>query len=303
MNNSGTEQNALKWSAIGSLIMGILGIVFAVLTRSEAILLDGFFSFIGFIIGLLTLRVARMVLQPDDEKFQFGYAFFEPFFNTIRGLVILLVCGFAVTSSVMAILQGGRKLSLGYALLYTLIAMIGCFVLAVVQRRRAKKAGSPLLDVDAKNWLIDGVMSSVVAAAFLAAFLLQGSRWDHLIPYVDPGLVVLMVVLMLHIPLRTIRDGIGELLQIAPPPELQEKIRDRLDEIIQDFPAEKSRIRMTKVGRYFYVLLHLIVPVQHSEQSIAEMDAFRKRAYRSIQDLHPSLVMDTVFTQEEIWTK
>jgi predicted Co/Zn/Cd cation transporter (cation efflux family) len=105
------EQTSLKLSAIGSLFMGILGIVFALFTHSEAILLDGFFSLIGFIMGLLTLKVARLVIQPDDEKFQFGYAFFEPFFNAIRGLVILLVCGFAVTSAVIAILHGGRCFS------------------------------------------------------------------------------------------------------------------------------------------------------------------------------------------------
>ena len=84
MDKNKTEQTALKWSAYRQSFMGILGIVFALLTRSEAILLDGFFSFIGFVMGLLTLRVARLVLQPDDEKFQFGYAFFEPFFNTIQ---------------------------------------------------------------------------------------------------------------------------------------------------------------------------------------------------------------------------
>jgi cation diffusion facilitator family transporter len=303
MDRIKTEQTALKWSAIGSLFMGILGIVFALLTRSEAILLDGFFSFIGFIMGLFTLKVARLVLQPDDAKFQFGYAFFEPFFNTIRGLVILLVCGFAVTSGVVAILQGGRQLSLGYALVYTAIAMVGCFLLAVVQRKKAKKTESPLLDLDAKNWMIDGVMSCVVAAAFLAAYLLQGSKWAFIIPYVDPGLVVLMVAFMLHIPLRTIRDGVGELLQVAPPPELEDAVRARLEHAIQDYPAEKNIIRMTKVGRYFYVLLYLIVSAQTDMQNVALMDSLREKAHGEIKDLHPALVMDVVFTQDEKWAK
>lgn len=303
MDSTQIEQTSLKWSAVGSLFMGILGIVFALLTHSEAILLDGFFSFLGFVMALLTLRVARLVLRPDDEKFQFGYAFFEPFFNTIRGLIILLICGFAVTSGVIAILDGGRELSLGYALIYTVIATVGCFVLAAAQRKNARKTGSPLVEVDAKNWLIDGVMSCVVAAAFLAAFLLRGSQWAHIIPYVDPGLVVLMVLFMLNIPLRTIRDSIGELLQIAPPFDLQEAVRTRLDAAVRDFPLEKKVVRMTKVGRYFYVLMYLIVSPRHGTQSVAEMDALRKRAYQAIKDLHPSLVMDTVFTQEEEWAQ
>ncbi|NOR14818.1 MAG: hypothetical protein GQ544_03850, partial [Candidatus Aminicenantes bacterium] len=221
----------------------------------------------------------------------------------IRGLIILLVCGFAVTSAVIAILHGGRELNLGHALVYTALAMAGCFILAIIQRINAKKTESPLLEVDAKNWLIDGTMSSVVAAAFLAAFLLRGSQWAHLLPYVDPGLVVLMVVLLLRIPLRTIRDSVGELLQIAPPPELQAAIRARLDDATKDFPAEKKVMRMTKVGRYFYVMMYLIVSSQHNTQSIDEMDAVRKKAYLEVKDLHPALVMDVLFTQDEIWAK
>ena len=181
--------------------------------------------------------------------------------------------------------------------------MVGCFFLAFVQKKKAKKTESPLLELDAKNWLIDAFLSCVVAAAFLAAFLLQGSQWAHFIPYVDPVLVVLMVVFILRIPLRTIRDGIGELLQIAPPPELQEEIRIRLDKVMKSYPYEKNILRMTKVGRYFYVLMYIIVSAPHSAQSVTDMDALRKKAYEEIEDLHPFLVMDTVFTQDENWAK
>jgi len=47
------ESTALKISAGANLSFGLLGIGFALLTQSGAILLDGFFSFIGFGIGLL----------------------------------------------------------------------------------------------------------------------------------------------------------------------------------------------------------------------------------------------------------
>ena len=36
------------------------------------------------------------------------------------------------------------------------IATIGCFALAVFQNRVAKASGSPLVEVDARNWTLDG---------------------------------------------------------------------------------------------------------------------------------------------------
>ena len=67
------EVTALRLSLIGGVAMGVLGVGFALLTRSDAIMLDGFFSVIGFVMGLITLRVARLVKQPGDEQFHFGY--------------------------------------------------------------------------------------------------------------------------------------------------------------------------------------------------------------------------------------
>jgi predicted Co/Zn/Cd cation transporter (cation efflux family) len=55
------ESTAFRISAGANLFFGLLGIGFALLTQSGAILLDGFFSFIGFGIGLLTLKVSDLV--------------------------------------------------------------------------------------------------------------------------------------------------------------------------------------------------------------------------------------------------
>ena len=89
------ERAALKVSAWMSVFFAVLGIGFYWLAESEAILLDGFFSAIAFVLGLLTLKVARVVRQRDDERFHFGYASFEPLLNTIKGLIILVLCAFA----------------------------------------------------------------------------------------------------------------------------------------------------------------------------------------------------------------
>ena len=90
------ETKALKLSAVGALFMAALGIVFGLLTRSDAIMLDGFFSLVCFAMAVVTIRVAWLVQQPPDEHFLFGYAQFEPFLNTVKGLLMLGVSGFGV---------------------------------------------------------------------------------------------------------------------------------------------------------------------------------------------------------------
>ena len=55
------EQRALRISVVGALLMAALGFAFFIPTDSEAILLDGVFSLVGFVMGLLTSERKRMM--------------------------------------------------------------------------------------------------------------------------------------------------------------------------------------------------------------------------------------------------
>ena len=78
MHNNDLERRALHLSIAGALAMAVIGIGFALLSGSEAIMLDGIFSAIGLVMALVTLKVATLVARPDDEHFHFGYAHFAP---------------------------------------------------------------------------------------------------------------------------------------------------------------------------------------------------------------------------------
>jgi predicted Co/Zn/Cd cation transporter (cation efflux family) len=116
------EKRGLWLSIIGALFMAALGIGFAILTSSNAVLLDGLFSLIGFAIGLVSLRVAMLVRRPDDEVYHFGYAAYEPMLNLSKGLLMAFVTIFALVSAVQVVLQGGREIQAGWASVYAWIA-------------------------------------------------------------------------------------------------------------------------------------------------------------------------------------
>jgi predicted Co/Zn/Cd cation transporter (cation efflux family) len=59
MDATAIEAKGLRLTVWAALFMAALGIGFYFPTRSQAILLDGVFSGIGFFVSLLTLKVAR----------------------------------------------------------------------------------------------------------------------------------------------------------------------------------------------------------------------------------------------------
>ena len=122
-------------------------------------MLDGLFSLISFAMGLLSLKVARLVRQPNDEHYQFGYASFEPFVNVTKGFIMAFVGVFALYSSIDALSHGGRPIASGYAALYAVFGAAVCLLIARRQRKVADASGSPLVEVDAAlpaqlQWLV-----------------------------------------------------------------------------------------------------------------------------------------------------
>ena len=109
-DNETLEKRGLWLSIIGALFMAGLGVGFAILTSSSAVLLDGLFSLIGFAVGLVSLRVATLVRRPDDDLYHFGYAAYEPMLNLSKGLLMALVTIFALVSAIMVVLNGGREI-------------------------------------------------------------------------------------------------------------------------------------------------------------------------------------------------
>jgi cation diffusion facilitator family transporter len=295
------ESRALRISAWAYLFMALLGGGYFYLAKSEAILLDGVYSFISLLMTFVAQRVSQLVQTPYTDRFHFGFAHFEPMLNVVRIMLILAIAGFAAASAIAALLQGGRPLNTDSAVIYGIIAASGCLVMAWKQRRASRRANSPILAVDARNWLVDGVLSSGVAVTFVFAFLLRGSAYADWVRFVDPLLVVVMVSLMVPVPLKTLGENLREVLMQAPDREMQEKIRARIEQAVQPSAEDQISIRMLPVGRFLYLHVYILVPSGTQVRVIDECDAVRERILEKIADLHPQLMLDVIFTADKRW--
>lgn len=296
-----TERIALRLSVGGNLFVGVVGLSFALLTGSQAILLDGGFNLIFFAMGLFTLRVSRLVEGPTSERFQFGFAAFEPLINTIKGLLVLAVSVMALIPAIQALLAGGRQMALGLGIVYAAIAMAVCLALAVVQRAMLRRVASPLIEVDAKNWLVNGLISSVVGLAFLLAYLIQGTSLQWATPYVDPVLVVMLVALTLSIPLKMVLQGSRQLLGQAPETTLRAEVRERTKRLVAQHGLDEVYVRTSQIGRWLFVLVQIVLPEGHPLGEVAAMDRLRADLAASLEGVTSKLVIDAIFTGDRKW--
>lgn len=304
--NQGTqEQWALTLSIIGSAVFAVLGGLLGLYTHSGAILLDGFYSLITMTMSFVSLKIAALIQSGPSRRYQFGYYGFEPFINTIKGIIVLSVSSFALISAIEALLHGGRDLVVSIALAYALLSTIGCFTFALLLHRYARQLNLPLLEVEARDWTVDGGISSAVALTFVVTLLLQATSWSKYLPYVDPVLVSILVLLIFPLPLRTVFEGVNQLLGIAPASDLDQNIRAVLAQIAQtqDHPIDRFHLQMMVQGRVLYVFMQVLVPAEFTVQRVQELDHLRQQFAAAIADLHPFPEVDIVFTEDPYWLK
>ena len=297
-----SEQRAICLTMLGNISMAVLGISFALYSSSDAILLDAFYSGINFLIALISLRVTHLIRQPDDEYYPFGYAIFEPVLNLGKGLIISGVAAFAFFSAVEVILAGGRQIVAGAALWYAIIAATSCMVLSVVQRRLARNCKSPIVELDAKNWFIDGAISGAVALAFGIVIVLEGTPLAWLNPYADPGLVIAIVLVAISIPLGTVRENWAQIVGRSIEPGLHEQVRKIVEAHLSEFSYESCHFRQGRLGRLVYVQVYILVN-KATELTPRQADDVRSQLYLALQDSFPYLAADVIFTADRVWIR
>ncbi|TWT81282.1 Cation efflux family protein [Planctomycetes bacterium CA13] len=294
------EQRGLWMSIYGALFMAVLGIGFAVVTSSDAVLLDGLFSLVGCAVGFVALRVATLVLQPGDDVFHFGYAAFEPMLNLTKGLLMAFITLFALVSAIIVIIDGGRDVSAGWAMVYALVAASGCFAIAIAQSNLSKRTRSPLLQVDTQNWLVDGILSVAVAVAFLIAMLLANSSFAYLMPYIDPAVVIVLVLLSLPIPAKIIRDNWNQIVGKAPDLAFQDRAIAAIQSAFPGDETVQTKMRVQQLGRLSYIQLYVLCG-ERADYGLKDLDECRREVANALAGALDHLALDVIFTRDPQW--
>lgn len=295
------ENRTLKIAACGNLLLAIIGCTAAGLSGSQAILLDGLFNLTYFATGLFTIRVARLVAGGDDERFPHGYAFFEPLVNGIKGMLVLGVSVLAAVGSVQALLTGGRPIAAGMAVIYGLVATSGCALLAWITSRGAKATGSPLVQADAENWLVNAAISGAVLLAFGGIFLLKAIGLESWVPYVDPVVVLTVVCISLFVPVRMAWQALMSLLNRAPEAAVVEEVSKIVDDCLAELPVIERFIRVIQPGRQRLVLVHAVLPEDYRVDSLRTLDEVRLKTHEALCRAHVATIIDLHFTADRRW--
>lgn len=296
------EQTVLKRSIAATILVGLTGVVFGLLSGSLSIVFDGVFSAVDASMTLLALGVTQLISKQVSNRFQMGFWHIEPMVLVFNGALLILLSFYAFLNAVGSLLSGGRMVELDWAIGYAVVIAIVCATMAIYGRRMNRTIRSEFLALDVKGWIMSGTITVALLLAFTTAAFLKGTAYETWVPYVDPAIVAVLTVCIIPLPLRTVYSGLKEIFLVAPA-DLDRHVQAIAKDAVARHGLLDYRTAVAKVGRLRMIEIHLIVPPDKDIGSVTTLDAIRSEIGAALGGNERDRWLTIAFTGDVKWAE
>lgn len=296
-----TESYLLKISTLGTLFFAVLGIAWGWTVKSEMILFDGMYSLGGVILSLLALMGSIYINKKDYEKYPFGKRMIEPLIVIIKSLAIFIMCIYSLTGSIKELITGGNEVQYGYALIYALISTLGCGIAYFFLKKKGKAINSSLVNIESSQWLMDTLLSLGVLVGFLIANILQHTEFIWFNKYLDPLMVIICSSVFIKMPIKSLGDGLKELLEFKADDSITLEIDKLVEGIEREYNFEDTITRVSKTGNDLRIEIDFIYNEESNIKALDEMDSLREKIFNSLSHINYEKWLNVSFTKDKKW--
>lgn len=303
-----SEQAVLRLSIAMTFVVAAVGIGFGVASGSASIIFDGIYSLTDAVMTSVALLVSSLITQRLSERrqarlvqrFTMGFWHLEPMVLGLNGILLSGAAVYALVTAVGSLLTGGHPLQFGRAILYATVVLIVAIGMAIHNRHANRSIRSNFVALDVQGWTISAALTGALLAAFVFGWAIQGTALDHLSPYVDPAVLALVCVIVIPLPVPTIRRALADILLITPSDMLAE-----IDAVARDVVARHGfldhRAYVARVGRGRQIELYFIVPQGQPPRPLEEWDAIRDQIGDAIGGDITNRWLTIAFTTDPEW--
>ena len=295
------ENKILKLSVFGALFFALFGIAWGWAIDSDMIIFDGLYSFISLILSMLSLYINNYMAKRDFDKFPFGKHILEPIVISIKSLIIAIMCLYSLIDAIKTIVSGGNSVSLGLAIIYSIVSVVGCGVISFYMKIKEKELSSELIKAECMQWFMDTALSTAVLVAFLVAEVLAKTKLNILNPYIDPGMTVVVSLIFIKMPIKTFINSFKEVMCVKADDEINEDIYVLVKEIEEEYKFEDSITRVSKIGSELRIEIDFVYNKDSKLKTLDQMDRVREEINNAIKHIDYNKWLNVSFTGNKKW--
>lgn len=288
------ERIGVRISIAGSALLALSAVVMALFAKSQAILLDGLYTFTTLVMAYISLKVIDLLEMPETKKRPFGYMALEPFLNLMKSLIMLTLLIVFLVTNIQELCTGGRRISLDITTLYIFICLAIYAVIISLLRRYRKGTTSNILELEIRNWYIDALITAGIAVSLVAALIIYHMGYRGILPYIDPVIVIVLIAVSLPVPARNVLREVRRLLLVSTENEIETAVRAQLKQVIETYGLIHTHIWGLKSGRTHYLFIY--AALRDEQTTIPHLDRIRAAIFKALAQRYPKFWADIMFT-------
>ncbi|MEA3187258.1 MAG: hypothetical protein QOD99_1088 [Chthoniobacter sp.] len=274
-------ESGARLAGVGILINAVLAVVkitAGLVGHSYALIADGFESTLDIVSSLIMWGALKVAAKPPDETHPYGHGKAEPIAAVLGSLTVIVAALGLAVESVREIFTPHHAPAP-----FTLAVLIGVLVIKEVLFRKVSRladaAQSTAIKTDAMHHRSDAFTSG---AAFIgiSIALIGGPGYES----ADDWAALCACGLIAFNSLRLLKPAIYEVMDTAPAPEIEQRVRSVAGEVPGVVEVERCRIR--KMGLEFYVDLHIGVA---AEITVREGHAIAHLVKNAVRAAEPAI--------------
>ena len=292
------EKSAMSVSLYGNLVFVVIELVMALVTGSQAVLLDAVYDSVEFCMLLPSIFLIPLLYKPSNEEHPFGYMQIETIFVVVKGITMTAVTFGLIFNNINLMLHGGHIVSFHTVAGFELFACILGIIVTVYLYYKNKQMESPLINMEMQGWRIDSFISLGMTVAFLLPMLIPFDWFQHIVPYLDQLLTIVLSLVMIPTPIHTVITGIRDLMLIPPEEETIDDIKETIEPIIGVYGHKNLYYDIVRTGRKLWISVYISF-----EKDIVSLSKFKQLQDQCIKalaskysDFYFELLPDIEFT-------
>ena len=257
-DNLKDEKRILKISCVMSTFFLLCEIAAALWTHSQAVLIDCLYDLVDLIMLLPLMLLVPKLYKPVSERWPYGLSQLEPLFIIIRCTVLLVMDFFLMKDCIEMIIDGGHIINAHAVAGFEFAMAVCCIVMYVILRIMCRRYMSPAMESELYVWKVDAYSTAGVGLAFVIQIIVQNTKLAWLTPYIDPGIAVIMAVILLWEPITMIYEAVRSLILAAPGEEVRGEIRTVIEGGLDKYDIKVDFLDIVKTGRRIWIDVYII---------------------------------------------
>ena len=195
-----------------------------------------------------------------------------------------------ILESVELILSGGNEVDASVVAIFELLVSLTCVIMYIVLNKLSKKYTSPSIKAELYIWKLDSLSTLGVGVAFLIKILLDKTSFAFVGPYIDPGIAIILAVLLLKEPIGLFLESLKNLVLFAPNGETSAKIRQICEKHMEKYNCYINFLDVIKTGRKIWVEIYFVI-----EKDLISIEKLKCLHKEILDDL--SLEFDSLYVE------